>query len=510
MSDVLTLYAAQVNCSEIITDDSSNFFRIWAYCIINGCAIAVIIHVACKAFKFDSSEHELNGAYRQESGGGRISLFSRVSRFSDASTVHTVASQRSAFSQGSHRSRFTKILTGMTNTISRRSSRTSKASALSAQSPGYGTARSSVAQSSRGSKCTMNGLHSPSLTPSKSPHFQDCEPIELNGHTIGARDSRYWEEDPYACVEDVDFEGIERFHASANRLPRKRFAFGGVFLSFEAPSQPVCDTAVTWAAGALDPDAGLPKKSSVNFQEDYNHSTASPSKIRAVTLDVTPDKSEISMVTEVLPDREQLLVYYFEAVIEEELYSTAAVEYMQWNIETSKFSVEYYIEFLQVKLCMHYGTPNDQSSVCQVVESTRAAIARQTRRSRVATGSWQSIRSRRSRRKHDVDDPTPNLEAAAKHLRDTSITDVDGKWLSVWSTSSEQLGEIYGPGIELYFRLLRGLSICFAYMAACHLPLAVFSWHGNFLPDTGSRITRSTVGNIGTLLFEAPEGFFTR
>lgn len=103
----------------------------------------------------------------------------------------------------------------------------------------------------------------------------------------------------------------------------------------------------------------------------------------------------------------------------------------------------------------------------------------------------------------DVDDPTPNLKAARQHLKRSSPVDHDGKWRCVWGTTLEDVGHIGGPGMELYFRLVRGLGLCFCCMSICTMPLAILNWHGSFVPDTGGVLAQTTIGNLGMI---APQG----
>lgn len=108
-------------------------------------------------------------------------------------------------------------------------------------------------------------------------------------------------------------------------------------------------------------------------------------------------------------------------------------------------------------------------------------------------------------RKAELDDssaeddvgPGPNLEKATEHLLQTSPT-IDGKvWRPMCGTRLDQIHEIGGVGTELYFRLLRGLGICFIYMAAVTGGSASFNLVSNFVPDNGQYLAKSTVGNVG-------------
>lgn len=93
----------------------------------------------------------------------------------------------------------------------------------------------------------------------------------------------------------------------------------------------------------------------------------------------------------------------------------------------------------------------------------------------------------------------PDLEAARRHLLETSVTDALGQWRSVWGTKLTSMGQIGGTGLELYFRMLRVLGFCFCYMATWTTPIWVFSLEGNFVPDVGSFTARTTIGNLGMI-----------
>mmetsp|Transcript_36402 Transcript_36402/g.108172 ORF Transcript_36402/g.108172 Transcript_36402/m.108172 type:complete len:972 (-) Transcript_36402:31-2946(-) len=99
--------------------------------------------------------------------------------------------------------------------------------------------------------------------------------------------------------------------------------------------------------------------------------------------------------------------------------------------------------------------------------------------------------------------PEPNLEAARRHLLMTSAGTLprgDGfEWRSIWRTHSSDIVTIGGPGLELYFRLLKNLGFCFVFMAAITSPMPAFSQYGNFVPDNGQNLTLTTVGNLGAV-----------
>jgi hypothetical protein len=90
----------------------------------------------------------------------------------------------------------------------------------------------------------------------------------------------------------------------------------------------------------------------------------------------------------------------------------------------------------------------------------------------------------------------PNLEKAKAHLMRTSPLDARGRWRSVFGSKMSDVGTVGGIGIELYFRLLRSLGLCFAYLTMFSLPSLIFSSEGNFAPDVGA-IGKTTVGNLG-------------
>eukprot|EP00928_Gymnodinium_smaydae_P012888 TRINITY_DN14707_c0_g1_i1.p1 TRINITY_DN14707_c0_g1~~TRINITY_DN14707_c0_g1_i1.p1 ORF type:complete len:983 (-),score=244.75 TRINITY_DN14707_c0_g1_i1:166-3114(-) len=96
----------------------------------------------------------------------------------------------------------------------------------------------------------------------------------------------------------------------------------------------------------------------------------------------------------------------------------------------------------------------------------------------------------------DVEVEPPDLKAAQQHLVDSSATK-GGKWRGIFSTRMSDMSDVGGVGMELYFRLLFSLGYAFAFMSIVTAPILVFSWNGNFLPDTGSALAKSTVGNMG-------------
>mmetsp|Transcript_8263 Transcript_8263/g.19413 ORF Transcript_8263/g.19413 Transcript_8263/m.19413 type:complete len:1040 (-) Transcript_8263:118-3237(-) len=95
--------------------------------------------------------------------------------------------------------------------------------------------------------------------------------------------------------------------------------------------------------------------------------------------------------------------------------------------------------------------------------------------------------------------PEPCLEDAKAHLCRTSATE-DMKWMSPMCTPTYRLSEIGGTGTELYFRTLRNLGFIFAYMAAATGPIIGFCLLGNFGPDTGQFLLKTTIGNLGELV----------
>lgn len=99
-----------------------------------------------------------------------------------------------------------------------------------------------------------------------------------------------------------------------------------------------------------------------------------------------------------------------------------------------------------------------------------------------------------------------DFKAAKEHFRRSSPTDVNGKWRSVWHTRARDMSEVGGIGIELYFRLLRILGVCFAVKTIFSLPVLAMSVHGTFVPQLGTMLSRTTVGNLGNLQYLAEGG----
>lgn len=96
----------------------------------------------------------------------------------------------------------------------------------------------------------------------------------------------------------------------------------------------------------------------------------------------------------------------------------------------------------------------------------------------------------------------PDLDAARRHLAQTSCTDANGKWLSVAGTSLQDIGSIGGPGLELYFRALKNMGLCFCYMTLTTAPLMIFNTLGNsHAEDGGLTPARIGIGNLGNRSF---------
>mmetsp|Transcript_25411 Transcript_25411/g.46121 ORF Transcript_25411/g.46121 Transcript_25411/m.46121 type:complete len:1023 (+) Transcript_25411:81-3149(+) len=91
----------------------------------------------------------------------------------------------------------------------------------------------------------------------------------------------------------------------------------------------------------------------------------------------------------------------------------------------------------------------------------------------------------------------PDMEAAQRHLVRTSCTK-DRKWYNPITTPGSVLSEVGGTGTELYFRMLRNFGFMYAYMAAFTAPIPAFSMVGDFLPDTGQFLAKTTIGNMGS------------
>lgn len=111
------------------------------------------------------------------------------------------------------------------------------------------------------------------------------------------------------------------------------------------------------------------------------------------------------------------------------------------------------------------------------------------------TGSWKYNKGR----SHAVISAAIDFPAAREHLKKTSPLDKNGKWRRVWGTKVSEMSEVGGIGMELYFRLLRVLGLCFAYKTIFSMPVLVFAVQGDFVPDFGNRFAMTTIGNLGNL-----------
>mmetsp|Transcript_59663 Transcript_59663/g.141967 ORF Transcript_59663/g.141967 Transcript_59663/m.141967 type:complete len:934 (+) Transcript_59663:112-2913(+) len=98
---------------------------------------------------------------------------------------------------------------------------------------------------------------------------------------------------------------------------------------------------------------------------------------------------------------------------------------------------------------------------------------------------------------YEDDDPEPNVSKARQHLKDTTPHDEDGRRYGVVFSGRTTLRKVGGTGLDLYFIMLRHLGYVFCYMSIFSAPIIVFSYHGNFLPDIGSALARTTIGNLG-------------
>jgi hypothetical protein len=99
------------------------------------------------------------------------------------------------------------------------------------------------------------------------------------------------------------------------------------------------------------------------------------------------------------------------------------------------------------------------------------------------------------------EDSTPNIAKAKAHYKTTMPLDHQGNVRSVFRSNMRDISEVGGIGIELYFRLLRSMGLCFAYLTVFSLPSLLFSNHGNFVPDSGSTafLAKLSIGNLGQM-----------
>jgi len=141
---------------------------------------------------------------------------------------------------------------------------------------------------------------------------------------------------------------------------------------------------------------------------------------------------------------------------------------------------------------------------CMCTKETRSDAHEQTHSDDAESSGGSAAAARQSQTPADLMiDPEPNREKARLYLWQNSATDRDmgeHKWRSVWSTPIHELTKCGGGiGTELYFRLLRSLGFCFCFMAAMTSPIVAFNTRGNFAPDSGNNLVKTTVGNIGSL-----------
>lgn len=96
------------------------------------------------------------------------------------------------------------------------------------------------------------------------------------------------------------------------------------------------------------------------------------------------------------------------------------------------------------------------------------------------------------------EDAKPNLAKAKEYLKESSPTDGNDNWRSIWGTSIREIGLIGGPGLGLYFTLLVYLGLCFSYMWIFSIPLSVFNSLGDFAPEGSGAFPQLSIANLGT------------
>ena len=93
-------------------------------------------------------------------------------------------------------------------------------------------------------------------------------------------------------------------------------------------------------------------------------------------------------------------------------------------------------------------------------------------------------------------------EPSVKQAEDESSSEMYHNGAAgVFSTTLPQLGTM-GVGVQLYFSLLKSLTIIFVLMSLCHLPAFIFNSQGN-----DNNALMKTKQNIWTVLSLANQGF---
>lgn len=90
-----------------------------------------------------------------------------------------------------------------------------------------------------------------------------------------------------------------------------------------------------------------------------------------------------------------------------------------------------------------------------------------------------------------------DMDAAERHLEQTSPLDERGKTYPFWRSRVSDMRKVGGVGIECYFRLLMYLGVTFSVMSVIQLPVLVFSIAGKMAPDSASFMRWFTIGNLG-------------
>eukprot|EP00931_Biecheleriopsis_adriatica_P083814 TRINITY_DN5750_c0_g2_i1.p1 TRINITY_DN5750_c0_g2~~TRINITY_DN5750_c0_g2_i1.p1 ORF type:complete len:925 (+),score=156.21 TRINITY_DN5750_c0_g2_i1:39-2813(+) len=111
-------------------------------------------------------------------------------------------------------------------------------------------------------------------------------------------------------------------------------------------------------------------------------------------------------------------------------------------------------------------------------------------------GALDKAKKRNRRSLEDAKRQEIDFEAAKRNLLWTSATE-DDRWKNPLTTDISEISMIGGSGTELYFRSLRNLGFVFAYKSALTLPTCFFCLLGNFSPDTGHFLLKTTISNLG-------------
>mmetsp|Transcript_14766 Transcript_14766/g.33578 ORF Transcript_14766/g.33578 Transcript_14766/m.33578 type:complete len:938 (+) Transcript_14766:72-2885(+) len=102
-----------------------------------------------------------------------------------------------------------------------------------------------------------------------------------------------------------------------------------------------------------------------------------------------------------------------------------------------------------------------------------------------------------ARSAYEDEDAKPDVQKAREHLKEVTPHDENGHYYGIIFAGRKAMRSVGGTGLDCYFTMLRHLGYVFCYLTIFSAPLLCFSYYGNFVPDIGSALARTSIGNLG-------------